>query len=295
MRFIILGAAAGGGFPQWNCACTNCRLAWDGDPRVRPATQSSLAVALEDSTWLLVNASPDLLRQVAATPALQPRSAPRDSPIRHVLLTSGEIDHIAGLLSLRERQDFALHATERVLDILRRNSIFDALNPAHVQRCPAGLDRGFDLPGLRVTLFAVPGKAPLYLEEQAAPAEEDTVAVEFTAGGRRAYYIPGCDQVTPALRERISGADLLILDGTLWTDDEMIQAGVGAKTGHRMGHQPVSGPDGSLAALAGLPLGQKVFAHINNTNPMMRRDSAARRQVEVAGWRVAEDGLELRV
>lgn len=297
MRFIVLGAAAGGGFPQWNCACRNCRLAWAGDPRVSPRTQSSLAVELADGGWLLVNASPDILRQVAATPALRPRpgeGAPRHSPIAQVLLTSGEIDHVAGLLSLRERQGYGLRATPRVLGILRANRIFDALDPAHVRREPLAPEEGWALPGLSVRLFAVPGKPPLYLEGGAAADEEDTVAVEFTApDGRRAYYIPGCHAVTPALRARLDGAALLLFDGTVWTDDEMRRAGVGEKTGRRMGHQPLSGEDGSLAALEGLAIGRRVLVHINNTNPLLRSDAPERAAAARLGWAVAEDGMEL--
>lgn len=294
MRLVILGSAAGGGFPQWNCACANCRLAWAGDARVSSRTQSALAVALADGTWLLVNASPDVLRQIAATPALQPAGVPRHSPIAQVLLTSGEIDHIAGLLSLRERQGYGLRATPRVLGILRDNSIFDALDPGHVRRTPLALDEAWDLPGLTLRLFAVPGKPPLYLEAGATADAEDTVAVELTApDGRRAYYIPGCHAVTPELRARLDGAALLLFDGTVWTDDELRRAGVGEKTGRRMGHQPLSGEDGSLAALAGLSLGRRVLVHINNTNPLLRSDSAERAQAAALGWAVAEDGMEL--
>ncbi|HWX50331.1 MAG TPA: pyrroloquinoline quinone biosynthesis protein PqqB [Roseomonas sp.] len=293
MRFIVLGSAAGGGFPQWNCACRNCCLVREGDPRLRPRTQSSLAVELADGGWLLVNASPDVLRQIAATPELQPRHAPRDSPIRAVLLTSGEVDHVAGLLSLRERQPLRLRATPRVLRILERNSIFGALDRHLVPREALLLDEEWVLPGLRLRLFPVPGKAPLYLEHEAA-AEEDTVAVEFTSPeGRRAYYIPGCHQVTPELRSRIEGAALLLFDGTVWTDDELSEAGVGEKTGRRMGHQPLSGTDGSLAALAWLGIGHRVLVHINNTNPLLLEGSEARQHAEAAGWEVAEDGMEL--
>jgi len=293
MRFIVLGSAAGGGFPQWNCACRNCRLAREGDPRLRPRTQSSLAVELEGGAWLLVNASPDILRQIALTPALHPRHGPRDSPITAVLLTSGEVDHVAGLLSLRERQPLALRATPRVLHALDRNSIFGALDHQLVRREPLHLDKEWVLPGLRLRLFAVPGKAPLYLEHEAGVAE-DTVAVEFTSPeGRRAYYIPGCHQVTPELRSRIEGAALLLFDGTVWTDDELSEAGVGEKTGRRMGHQPLSGTDGSLAALAWLGVERRVLVHINNTNPLLMEGSEARQHAEAGGWEVAEDGMEL--
>lgn len=295
MRFIILGSAAGGGFPQWNCACANCRMAWRGDPRVRSATQSSLALELADSRWLLVNAAPEVLKQIAAVPELQPQHGPRHSPISDILLTSAEIDHVAGLLSLRERQPLALRATRRVLGILKSNSIFDALHPEAVTRLPFALEQPILLPGVTVTPFAVAGKAPLYLEE-AAPAdeEEDTIALEFQdAAGRKAFYIPGCRKVTPALKARLEGAALLLFDGTLWTDDEMRQAGVGTRTGQAMGHHHLGGADGSIAALEGLRLERKIFIHINNTNPLLRRDSDERRLATEAGWQVAHDGMEL--
>ncbi|MBC9178170.1 pyrroloquinoline quinone biosynthesis protein PqqB [Pseudoroseomonas ludipueritiae] len=296
MRFIILGSAAGGGFPQWNCACANCRLAWKGDPRVRPATQSSLALQLADEHWLLVNAAPEILQQIAAVPALQPRHAPRHSPISDILLTSAEIDHVAGLLSLRERQPLALRGTRRVLGILASNAIFDALHPEAVTRLPFVLEQPIAFPGITITPFAVAGKAPLYLED-AAPAveeEEDTIALEFRdAAGRKAFYVPGCRKVTPALRERLDGAALLLFDGTLWTDDEMRQAGVGTRTGQDMGHHHLGGADGSIAALEGVRLERKIFIHINNTNPLLRRDSDERRLATGAGWQVAHDGMEL--
>jgi len=294
MRFIVLGSGAGGGFPQWNCACANCRLAWSGDPRVRPATQSSLALQLPDERWLLVNAAPEILKQIAAVPALQPRQAPRHSPIAEVLLTSGEVDAVAGLLSLRERQPLVLRATRRVLGILAGNSVFDALHPDNVERVPFTLEQPIMLGGITVTPFAVPGKAPWYLEAAAPAEEEDTIALEFQdAAGRRAYYIPGCREVTPALRERLDGAALLLFDGTLWADDEMRQAGVGTRTGQAMGHHHLGGPDGSIRALEGVRLGRKIFIHINNTNPLLRGDSEERRQAAEAGWQVAHDGMEL--
>lgn len=294
MRFIIMGSAAGGGFPQWNCACTNCRLAWNGDPRVQAATQSSLALQLADERWLLVNAAPEILKQIAAVPALQPQHAPRHSPISDILLTSAEIDHVAGLLSLRERQPLVLRATRRVLGILAGNAIFDALHPEHVARLPFMLEQPIMFPGVTVIPFAAPGKAPLYLEEAVPAEEEDTIALEFRdAAGRRAFYIPGCREVTPALKERLDGAALLLFDGTLWADDEMRQAGVGTRTGQAMGHHHLGGADGSIAALEGVRLERKIFIHINNTNPLLRRDSDERRLATAAGWQVAHDGMEL--
>ncbi|MFZ6761632.1 pyrroloquinoline quinone biosynthesis protein PqqB [Pseudoroseomonas sp. WGS1072] len=296
MRWLVLGAAAGGGFPQWNCACPNCRAVRAGDPHLRPRSQSSLAMALQEGDWLLVNAAPELLQQIARQPVLHPNNRqPRHSPLSHVLLTGGEIDQLAGLLSLRERHAFELRATQRVLGILAENRIFDALSGECVTRRPLPLEEVWNLPGgARLRLFAIPGKPPLYLEAQAEAEAEDTVAVEVEArDGRRAYYIPACHAVTAALRERIQGAELLLFDGTVWTDDEMARAGVGSRTGRQMGHQPLSGADGSLAALSGLDIGRKVLIHVNNTNPVLREGSPERNEATAGGWEIAEDGLEL--
>ncbi len=296
LRVIILGAAAGGGLPQWNCACPNCQAARAGT--LSPATQSSAAVSVDGVDWALLNASPDLGGQILATPELHPHGL-RRSPIRAVLLTNGDIDHVAGLLTLRERQAFDLIATAEILDVLAANPIFAALDPALVARRAVALDRPFEiLPGLHARLVPVPGKVPLYLEGESVATDlegEQTVGVELTASGRRALYIPGCARVTPALAARLSGADLLLFDGTLWADDEMIRLGVGAKTGLRMGHLSISGPEGSLAALAPLEIGRKVYVHLNNTNPALVPGSRERAEVEAAGWAVAADGMELRL
>jgi pyrroloquinoline quinone biosynthesis protein B len=291
---ILLGSAAGGGFPQWNCACSNCCRAWAGDPKAPHRTQASLAASSGDGRWLLVNASPDLLTQIIRTPALHPIGL-RASPIAAVLLTSGEIDNIAGLLSLRERQAFTLLATPRVQEILARNSVFDALDPALVRRQPLRPEETVEVAGLRVTLFPVPGKPPLYLEGAAAAGEEeDTVALELTGSdGRRACYVPGCHHVTPALRERLAGAEAIFFDGTVWTDDELQGVGVGTKTGRRMGHQPLSGPDGSLAALRGVAARRKILVHINNTNPLLIEDAPERGLAAAEGWEIGYDGMEL--
>jgi pyrroloquinoline quinone biosynthesis protein B len=296
LRLVVLGSAAGGGVPQWNCRCRVCSLAWDGDPRVRPRTQSSIAISADGERWVLVNCAPDVLRQIAATPALQPRGCLRGSPIAAVLLTNGDVDHTAGLLSLRESQPFALHATPQLHAVLGGNAIFAALDPGAVPRRPMALDEPFEiLPGVTTRAFTVPGKTPLYLEgdEPDIGAEgEMTVGLEIRGGDSVAFYVPGCAGMTDTLRRRIASADLLLFDGTVWQDDELIAAGVGSKTGRRMGHLAMSGPDGSLAALSDVALGRRVFIHINNTNPVLIETSDERRAVEAAGWEVAHDGLE---
>lgn len=297
MRATILGSAAGGGVPQWNCRCSVCLLAWAGDPRVKPRTQSSLAVSPDGEQWLLINASPDLRQQIAATFALQPRSSPRHSPIEAVLLTNGDVDHVAGLLSLRERHSFRLFATREILDDLGRNRIFDVAHPDFVSRHAVRLDEAFEpLAGVNVTLFAVPGKVPLWLEEgepAIGAATESTVGATISAGRKRITYVPGCAAVTSEVRDRIAGADILLFDGTIWRDDEMISAGIGYKTGRRMGHVPMSGDDGSIAALAGVSVGRRVFVHLNNTNEALIEGSAECRHAEEAGWEIGYDGMML--
>ena len=292
---IVLGAAAGGGFPQWNCRCSVCRLAWDGDPRVKRRTQASVAVSADGERWSLLNASPDLRAQLLATPALQPRGGLRGSPITSVVLTGAEIDQIAGLLTLRERQAFTLFATAETDAALAANPMFGVLANA-VARKVVARDQPFTLPGgLAAELFAVPGKVALYLEgdDPALAAETGAnVGVELVYGSQRLVYVPGAAAITPDVRERLAHADVVLFDGTLFTDDEMIRSGTGSKTGRRMGHMPLDGNDGTLTALAGLGR-RRILTHINNTNPILVEDSAERRKVERAGFEVAEDGMEI--
>jgi len=291
---IVLGAAAGGGYPQWNCRCPVCRLAWDGDSRVKPRTQASLAVSADNERWVLVNAAPDLRAQLAATPALRPTGDVRGSPIAAVVLTGAEIDQIAGLLHLRERTPFSLHATQETLALLAANPVFDALGADVVTRRAVARDTPFAVAGLAIELFAAPGKVPLYLERGEPQGGEDSVntGAEFVADGRRLLFVPGAAALTPALQERLARADVVMFDGTLFTDDEMIRAGAGAKTGRRMGHMPIDGAGGSLEALARLS-GRRIYIHINNTNPILIAGSPERRRVEAAGIEIAEDGMEV--
>lgn len=303
LHLIVLGSAAGGGFPQWNCRCPVCTLAWDGDPRVRRRTQSSLAVSADGERWALVNCAPEILAQIQAVPALHPRGGRRQSPVASVLLTNGDIDHVAGLLSLREAQPFTLFATPAIHEVLRASSAFDVLAPDIVSRRDVELGTSFELvEGVTATIFPVPGKIALYLEQREAAEKgtlatdvmgEQTIGVEITAGGRRALYIPGCATMTNALRDRIAGADAVFFDGTLWRDDEMVEAGVGTKTGKRMGHMSMSGDEGSMAALAGLDIGRRIYVHINNTNPVLIDGSPERVAANRAGWEIAQDGMEI--
>src|SRR5262245_2787715 len=293
---IVLGAAAGGGFPQWNCRCEVCRLAWAGDPRVRPRTQASLAVSVDGERWVLINAAPDLRAQIQATPRLHPRGEARGSPIAALILTGAEIDQTAGLLSLRERTPFTLYGTAATLAAVAGNPMFEALASDVVTRSAIVPGARFaPLPGLESELFMVPGKVPLYLEGDNPDTAAETAAnvgVSLSDGGRRLLYVPGAAAVTPAMRQRFAAADVLLFDGTLFRDDEMIRSGTGTKAGRRMGHMPVDGPDGSLASLAGIAA-RKVFVHINNTNPLLIDSSPERSSAAAAGWDVAEDGMEI--
>ncbi|NKC04548.1 pyrroloquinoline quinone biosynthesis protein PqqB [Brucella haematophila] len=295
-RAIVIGAAAGGGLPQWNCGCENCRLARLGSSDgIAPQTQSSLAVTSDGENWALLNASPDIRQQLINTAALHPRAL-RDNPIKTVLLTNGDIDHIAGLLTLREKQAFRLVMTAAIRDILAVNPIFTALDPAFVTQEIVALNEPFMLaPGIEARLFSVPGKVPLFMEGEnpdTAIEGEQTVGVELVTARHRVYYIPGCAVVRDDLKARISGADILYFDGTLFTDDEMIQSGTGIKTGRRMGHISMSGDDGSLKALADVAVDRKIYVHINNTNPVWR-DGPERKLVEDSGFEIAFDGKEI--
>ncbi len=299
LRAIVLGAAAGGGFPQWNSAGRGCTRARAGDPAALPRTQASLAVSADGERWLLVNASPDLRQQIAATAALHPRPNPvRNSPIRAVLLTGAEIDAIAGLLHLRERHDLAVMGVPSTLAVLDDNPIFRALDPAHVRREAIQPERPFEVLGICVTVYAVPGKVPLHAESGEDPGIAEggeALGVMLSAGSGTLHYIPGCAMMTDALRARLAGSDCVLFDGTLFTDDEMIRLGAGPKTGRRMGHMPMVGAGSTLDAFVGIPVTRRIFVHINNTNPALLADSPERTHLDAAGWEVAEDGMEIRL
>lgn len=307
MQILILGAAAGGGFPQWNCHCPNCRRARSGDPNAKPQTQSSLAISADGAHWFLLNASPDLRQQIADNPQLHPADGIRHSPIAGVVLTNADVDHVAGLLTLRESQPLTLYATGRIQSVLADNAVFNVLNPEFVDRRSVAMHEPFALrfpdgaeSGLEVELFAVPGKVALWLEDAAAGAdfgtrEGDTVGVCIREPSRGAemFYIPGCAELSPDLAARLRGAALVLFDGTLWQDREMIDTGLGVKTGRRMGHMSISGDEGAIAAFRALDVKRRIFIHLNNSNPVLIADSAERAAVEEAGWQVAHDGMEI--
>jgi pyrroloquinoline quinone biosynthesis protein B len=272
-------------------------------------TQSSIAVSADSRHWAVFNASPDLRQQIASAPQLQPvpDGPPRQSPIEAVVLTNADVDHIAGLINLREGEPFSLYATDRVLSTLAANSIFNVLAADLVPRRALPFNRPITLDGpdgslgLTIEAFPVPGKIALFLENAAeadlGTAEGDTIGLRIAATGaghgQALYYIPGCARVDGALLDRLEGAGCLMFDGTVFTDNEMQEAGVGTKTGARMGHVAISGPGGSLEAFSRLRAARKVYVHINTTNPILEAGSAAERHVHAAGWEVGFDGMEI--
>jgi pyrroloquinoline quinone biosynthesis protein B len=310
MQIKVLGASAGGGFPQWNCNGPMSASARSGRAGFAPRTQSSLAVSADGQRWVLLNCSPDLRQQLAGTPALwpDPKGSLRNSPIKAVIVTNADVDHIIGLINLREGTPFTIYGSDRVLKTIRANSVFNVCNPELVPRIellldqPAVLeDHGEDL-GLTVEAFAVPGKIALFLEDMAdgksfGSRDGDTIGLKVTetASGRFFYYVPGCAEVDPPLASRLKGAPLLFFDGTLYTDDEMIRQGLLNKTGARMGHISISGSNGSIAAFKDMDVARKIYVHINNSNPVLDDHSPERKVAEKAGWEVGFDGMEIKI
>jgi pyrroloquinoline quinone biosynthesis protein B len=306
LRVVVLGAAAGGGVPQWNCGCPVCLAARTGQPELQ-STQASIAISADGDHWFLINASPDLRQQLIATPQLHPKAGrPRHSPIAGVVLTNGEIDAVAGLLSMREGWPFTIYAHAKVLSILKANSIFNVLNERNVRRQPIEVDKAFEprLPdgspsGIEILPFAVPGKSAWYLEGKVHPGGDDgagdTLGLRIgdRATGKYFYFLAACAEVTDDLKSRLAGASLVFFDGTVWRDDELIAAGLGNKTGQGMGHIAMSGDTGAIAALAGLDIDRKIFLHINNSNPALLHSSPERKMAERAGWQIPADGTEI--
>jgi len=302
MLIKILGSAAGGGFPQWNCNCRNCGSFRAGSFKGKNRTQTQVAVSDDDHAWFLLNASPDLRLQIEATPVLYPRSAGRDSPIAGVLLTSADIDQIAGLLSLRELQPFRIYCTPSIRRILQEdNSMFAMLNrvPGQVSWTDISCDGSFCLQGERgvginCRVFSLGSRFPAYVSPDRSLALKQGEAllgvVAESTSGKRLAYMPAVPDVDDSLLEQLEETDLLLFDGTFWSDDELIRVQGSGSTAREMGHIPVSGVEGSLRKLAGLRRPRKVFVHINNTNPMLDETGPEYTQVRAAGWEIAEDG-----
>ena len=305
MRVRVLGSAAGGGFPQWNCGCANCVGVRAGAPGMQARTQESVAVSADGEHWFLLNASPEVRAQIESFPPLHPRG-PRHSPIAGILLTNGDLDHCLGLLSLRESHRLRVYATERVRrGFTENNVLYGTLQrfPGHTSWPGLELGKPIELrladnqpSGLTVEAMALPGKVALHLEARfGEPHPEDNVGliIRDRARGSTLVYFPGCARVTPAVLEAATGADCLFFDGTFWSDDELIALGLGDRRASDMAHVPIASPSGSLAAFAQSAVRSRFYIHINNTNPILREDSAESRLVREAGWQVARDGLDI--
>lgn len=306
LKIVVLGSGAGGGVPQWNCNCEVCALARAGTGEVVARTQSSIAVSVDGECWTVFNCSPDIRQQISDTKALWPAADQhRHTPIQSVVLTNADVDHLSGLLILREKQAFNVFATQTVLEVLDENPIFNVLDPDFVSRS-ALIDHEVSEvgEGLFVEPFLVPGKVALFNEERMLE-QEDSLQIgeetEHTIGLRifgaeddaSFFYIPGCAMMTAALAERLKGARLVMFDGTVWFDAEMVAGQLGAKTGARMGHMSMSGAQGSMAAFAPLEVERKVFIHINNSNRVLIEQSDERAEANAAGWEIAYDGMEV--
>jgi len=298
VEVILLGTAAGGGFPQWNCWCPSCRVARADPRRAVPRSQSSAAVSADGRRWFLLNASPDVREQLTRLPTPVPEGS-RHVPVEGIVVTDAELDHTVGIVLLREARHLQLCATPSVLRVLEEDSrilpvtrAFAEVRITHmVPGSPLSLCyRDGGATGLVVESFAVPAGPPRFARED-LPGHTVGLIVRDQAGGGACAFVPGCGDLDPSLLARLAAADLLLFDGTFWTDDELIRLGIGDRTARQMDHLPISGPGGSLERLAALPCRHKVYSHINNTNPMLVEDSAERALVERRGLRVGADGM----
>jgi pyrroloquinoline quinone biosynthesis protein B len=292
----VLGSAAGGGFPQWNCDCPGCRAVRDGSRPCRPRTQSSVAVSADRHHWFLLNASPDVHAQIESFPALRPRAG-RTTPLQAVLLTDAELDHTLGLLLLREGRGVDVHATEAVRATLADGTsllrTLEAYCPVRWHQVVPDADASLG-DGLSYRAFDVPTSKRARFGSGAEKGRVVGYRLTDERTGRSAVYLPGVQALT-AVRDQLDDCSCLLVDGTCWDDDELVQLGLARKTSREMGHLPIDGPGGSLAQLAPLPIARKIYIHINNTNPILLDDSPQRRIVEENGMEVAMDGLEVQV
>ena len=309
MRIQILGSAAGGGFPQWNCNCRNCSSLRAGALTAKRRMQTQVAVSGDGREWFLLNASPDLRLQIEHAPDLRPRYAVRDSPISGVLLTSADIDQVAGLLSLRELQSFGIYCMPSLRRILREgNSMFGMLNRVPQQVCwnDISLDASFPLltmagqdSGASCQAISLGSKYPVYVSQELVsdlvPQESSVGLILTSSSGKRVAYMPAVPGISEPLLRLLDTVDLLLFDGTFWSEDELIRVQGSGATAKEMGHVPVSGPEGSLARLAKLRRPRKIYLHINNTNPMLDESSPEYRHVHTAGWEIAEDGWQFNL
>ena len=309
MRVKILGSAAGGGFPQWNCGCANCSSLRAGRFHGKARTQTQVAISHDGRSWFLLGASPDLRAQIEATPELHPRDGSRRSPIAGVVLASADLDHILGLLLLRELQPLRVYGAASILRILREgNTLFRMLNRAPQQTVWSEIVPGkqFSLLStentdlnLRCEALSLGTRYPAYVTEDRAEALPPSEALlglilESQSGGRLAF-MPAVSRLDDAVLEQLESTDVLLFDGTFWSDDELPRIQGCGQTAREMGHMPISSADGSLKRLAALRRPRKIFLHINNTNPILDESGPEHRAVRDAGWEVAEDGWEFEL
>lgn len=307
MRIRVLGSAAGGGFPQWNCGCPNCRDARAGSPQLRPRTQECVAVSADGNSWFLLNASPEIRAQIESFPPLHPRGL-RHSPIEGIVLTNGDLDHTLGLLSLRESHPLVVYATEAVRrGFVEQNVLYRTLQrfPGQITWRPLQPGAEIDLTlrggeaasGLSIEAFPTPGKLPIHLEGLPAATADGGANVGLRIRDRESggvfAYVPAAGSLTPASIAALKTAGCVFFDGTFWSSDELVAQGLGDKRAEEMAHLPIGGDRGSLAQLAGLKGRMRVYIHVNNTNPILRADSPERAAVERAGFQVAHDGMEM--
>jgi pyrroloquinoline quinone biosynthesis protein B len=303
MQIVLLGTAAGGGFPQWNCWCPGCRIARQEPARARPRTQSSVAVSADGRRWFLLNASPDVREQLARLPVTPPEGV-RYVPVAGVVTTDAELDHTLGIVLLREGRRLRLYATCAVRRVLEHDSAILPVTRAFADvdlveipfsGGPVPLDYlGGGTSGLAIETFPVPAGPPRFATEDHAGHTIGLVLRDSATGGSCAF-VPGCGGLDRGLLARLNEADLVLFDGTFWTDDEPIRLGIADRTAREMDHLPVSGPDGSLEQLATLKAPRRVYTHINNTNPMLIEDSPERAQVERLGLAVGMDGMQFDI
>ena len=306
MKVRVLGSAAGGGFPQWNCGCANCSEVRRGSARARPRMQESVAISSDGRDWFLLNASPEIRQQIESFAPLHPRG-PRDSPIAGLLLTNGDLDHSLGLLSLRESTPLAIYATEPVRrGFTEGNALYRTLERFPGQTCWHALTLGARIPllrasgsdsGLWVEPVPIPGKLPIHLEASHTPSAGDNVGLLIDEPSRRRTlaYFPAVSAETAALRAALGRADCVFFDGTFWSSDELIALGLGEKRAEDMAHWPVGGARGSLSLLASLGRARRILVHINNTNPMLLEDSPQARAIREVGVEIAHDGMEFEL
>lgn len=312
MRVRILGSAAGGGFPQWNCACPNCRALRAGTFQGKARTQTQVAVSADGKSWFLLGASPDLRAQIEATPDLQPRgegNAVRESPIAGVVLLNADVDHVLGLLMLREFQPLRVYTTESIRRVVREdNSMFAMLERVPNQVAwsdftagatfslldPAGHDSG-----IRCRALSLGDHYPAYLGEsrrsEVTSGEASLGLMVESSSGKRLAYLPAVPALSAELLTAMASAEVVLFDGTFWSDDELIRLQGSGQTAWKMGHIPVSPANGSLDELAVVAGPRKIYVHINNTNPMLNEAGPEYATVRKRGWEIAEDGWQFEI